>query len=173
MAWFKTAFSKIHLALAAALMATITLGILLALVVQPYSLMATLHFIAGLSIVVVPGALLLAMKNRRMVLRAFANRLRLRKADFTAGKPLALAAKLTANLMALSILVQALTGIGMRTGLLVRFLPLLDWYAFHRAFLYIIPSLIVLHAVTMKLSKAQARKPVKTARTNSLAASDL
>ncbi len=160
MAWFKSAFSKVHLALATALGLTILLGTLLALVVQPYSTVATIHFFAGVSIVALPGALLLTMKNRRMVLRAFANRLRLSKKDFTAGKPLALAAKLTVNLLALSVLIQLLTGIGMKTGALVRLLPAVDWYAFHHTFLYIIPSIAALHATSMLLSNRRAaRKP--------------
>ncbi len=164
MAWFKSAFSKVHLALAAALGLTMLLGILLALVVQPYSTVAAVHFFAGVSIVVLPGTLLLTMKNRRMVLRAFVNRLRLTRADFAARKPLALVAKLAVNLLALSVAVQLLTGIGMKTGVLMRLLPGVDWYAFHHAFVYIIPSLAMLHPVTMLLNKRLARKRAKTAQ---------
>lgn len=158
---FKSAFSRLHFVIMVFALATILLGIVLALPSVPNGLWNAadiVHLIVGITLVAAAVLVPLTMKNRGMVFRALWSRLVISKKDLKQRKPLVLISKAAAMLMALGFLILFLDAVIYKLfggGLLL---------AFHLKFIYVMPALAVLHVITMKLAEVRHSPKTKPTR---------
>ncbi len=161
MKFLKTGFSRVHAAVAAVALTTFLLGGGMALRLIPYRPYGLIHGSLGLSIFPLWALLPLLSPKRRNLYRALRAKAILSRADFRHGDVLAIAAKSVTMLMALTFLMQAVTGLMMMTGLTYRLFPNFGMLSFHTSFPYLLGALIATHAALMlaRRFKKPARKP--------------
>jgi hypothetical protein len=146
---FKSAFSKVHFVLMLFVAVNIVLGIVITL--TPYTAAVnTIHLFAGLLILPALIASLLLIKNNKMVLKAFKARLLISKKDLAQKKPMVMISKGAAMLFGLGLVILLVNAILIKTGLAVTLFLHFNSLLFHVRFVYVMPMLAVLHAVTMK-----------------------
>lgn len=167
MAVFKSAFSRLHFIIALFAGINILLGIALTQPIPLWGAASTAHLVAGLLLFPAVLPVLLTMKNRRMVVRAFMARLLVNRNDWKRGKLLIFLSKSIAMLSALGYVMLACNAILVKTNLAYAVLPEADWMGFHMIFVYVMPALLAVHTVTMllafrKTNAARRSKPAIT-----------
>jgi hypothetical protein len=153
----KTDFSKYHAIVAIAALVTVCLGAGMAFGWIPYVPFGELHGIAAASIFPLLLLLPLLFKRRISLYKALKVRLLPTARDSWKKNKFALLAKIATLLLALTFLLQLVTGALMATGLGYQVFPSFAMMSFHTSFLYVLGSLIILHTVFQYL--ATHRKP--------------
>ena len=157
----KTDFAKVHLVLLVFGLINVGLGFAMKFGLVPYAAAIEIHEFTGFALVPIILLVPLLFRRRTQIYKAFKAKFLISKRDLAQKKPLMLTAKVVTNLMALGFLSQLTTALLMKTGLGYRWFPGANIYGFHTTFVYILPALVVLHAVLMWL--AHRSKPKKAA----------
>ncbi len=156
--WLRTDFQKFHLMLMLLALINIVLGLAIAYYWIPYDTATTLHVISGVALMAslfIP----LLLPNGKQLYKALRARTYITKRDLEQKKPMVLAAKATATLMALGFAALFVTflliraGVGNRGGL----------FSFHRSLLWAMVVVAVLHPVFMLLSQRKPKKKTPAA----------
>jgi hypothetical protein len=152
MKFLKTGFSRVHAAAAAAAACTLALGAALRYGVLAYEPFGAIHGVAGASVFGLFLLLPLLSRKRASLYRALKAKLFLSRRDFRQKNVLAVAAKITALLMALTFLFQLITGALIATGLAYRLFPTFAMISFHTSFLWALLALALIHTALMLLT---------------------
>jgi hypothetical protein len=159
-AFLKSPVGKFHTTFAVFILFNLLSG-LFDLWVHYTSWLVAVHFYAGLLIIIAPLIYLLVAKNRKIILKAFLKMTMLSKGDFKKVKPSVLLFKLTTLIVALLVLLNALSGIFFKFHLLLHLQP----YTIHVLFFKILLALVPLHVLLgFWVRGAQAKKPAKVRR---------
>jgi hypothetical protein len=153
----KTDFSKYHAVVAAAALITVCVGAGMAFGWIPYIPFGEFHGVAAASIFPLLFLLPLLFKRRVSMYKALRARFLITARDSWKKNKFALLAKITTWLLALTFLMQLITGALVGTGLGYQLFPSFAILSFHMSFLYTLGSLIVLHTAFQYL--AAHRKP--------------
>lgn len=157
-----SAFSRVHLIFALFAGINIFFGLALGFPIPFFRTTAQLHFLANLLILLTPCILLIFMKNRKPVWTAFAVRLSIHKKDFQ-NKPLLLA-KIVAWIFMTSLLLFVLAGIFIKLGIAAWLFPNTNFLRIHTKGVYLLPPLLILHAVTMRMVYRKRDREAKNRR---------
>ena len=152
----KTGFSRIHAVVMLAALVNITLGAGMALGIVPYVPFGEIHGFAGVSVLPLLLLLPLLSPKRKNLYAALKAKLLITKRDLAQHRPFAIAAKVVTQLLALAFLLQLITGGLIETGLAYQLFPDFGMLSFHMTFLYVLPTLLLLHVIFMLLA---GRKP--------------
>ena len=155
---FSNDFSRIHAVVALAALINLVLGVGMALGFIPYVPFGEVHGFAGASILPLLFLLPLLSSKRKNLYAAIKARLILSKRDIAQKNVFRVLAKIVTLLMAFAFLVQLATGALMETGLAYQWFPNFGMLGFHMTFIYVLPTLILLHIIFMLLSKR--KKPM-------------
>ncbi|HNW86945.1 MAG TPA: hypothetical protein PLP25_05375 [Candidatus Limiplasma sp.] len=160
---FSNDFSRMHAVVALAALVNIVLGVSMALGAIPYVPFGEVHGFAGAIILPLFFLLPLLSKKRKNLYSAIRSKLLITKRDKAQKNLFLLSAKGVTLLMAVLFLMQLVTGALMETGLAYKLFPGFGMLGFHTAFLYVLPTLIVLHFAFMLLSRRKPRAAGKRA----------
>lgn len=158
----KSAFSRVHLIFALFAGINISFGLALRFPMPFFRTTAQLHFLAGLLILLTPFILLIFMKNRQPVWTAFVVRLSIHKNDYKK-KPLLLA-KIGAWIFMTSLFLFVLAGIFIKLGIAAWLFPNTNYLRIHTKGVYLLPVLLILHAVTMRMAYRKRDREAKNRR---------
>ncbi|NLI21931.1 MAG: hypothetical protein GX418_10335 [Clostridiales bacterium] len=152
MKFLKTDFGKVHLAVM--LLGVINVGLAIALKLQlvPYAVALPLHQWSGMLLLPTLLVLPALFKRRRNLYAALKTRVLIQRRDVKAGKTAMILAKAVILLMLLGFLMQTVSAILMKTGLSGRMYPAVDVYSLHTGMIYVMPALVVLHAIFILLA---------------------
>lgn len=162
MRFLRTDFGKVHAATAAFALVNVLLALALKAGLMRgglYPIAVTVHVVAGFLILPTLLLLPLAFPTHTKIYRAMRAKLLLNRRDLAQKNAPVIAAKTVTMLMALGFVSQTVTALLLRTGLAYRWFPTLDVYAFHTAFVFVLPVLVLLHPILMLL--AHRRKAAK------------
>ncbi|HCP15519.1 MAG TPA: hypothetical protein DIT32_07145 [Peptococcaceae bacterium] len=159
---FNSAFSRVHMIFALFSGINIFFGFALGFPIPFFRTTAQLHFLAGLLTLSTPFVLLIFLKNRKPVWTAFTVRLSFNKNDFK-NKPLILA-KIVAWIFISSLLLFVLAGIFIKLGIAAWMYPNRNIFWLHTKGIYLLPPLLILHAVTMTRVYRKRDREVKKIR---------
>ena len=150
---FSNDFSRMHAIVALAALINLVLGVGMALGLIPYVPFGEVHGFAGAIILPLFFLLPLLSSKRKNLYAALKAKLLLNKRDIAQKNPFRILAKIVTLLMAFAFLVQLATGALMETGLAYQWFPNFGMLGFHMTFIYVLPTLILLHLVFMLLGK--------------------
>ena len=142
-AFLKSPIGKFHTSFALFIAFNLLSG-LVNLFIHYTPLLVSIHFYSGLLILLSPAVFLLASKNRGMILKAFSRIALFNKADFANLRIAVLLFKATATIILLLTLVNALTGIFYKFGLLL----FLEPYTIHVIDFKILLAVIPVHILS-------------------------
>jgi hypothetical protein len=153
----KTDFSKYHAIVATAALITVCIGAGMSFGWIPYTPFGEVHGVAAASIFPLLLLLPLLFKRRASLYKALKARFLLTAHDSWKKNKYVLLAKISTWLLALTFLLQLITGALVGTGLGYQLFPGFAILSFHMSFLYVLGCLIVLHTAFQYL--AAHRKP--------------
>lgn len=159
MKYLKSAFSKVHAVLALFVGFNIILGLALTFGIPFFNTAAMLHFFAGIIFLITPLLLLTFMKDFKMGMTGFKGRLYIKRNDLK-NKPL-FAAKIISWIFLIGLILYAVSGIIIKSGLAALILPDTNLLRIHAKGVYIIPPLLILHVVLMLFAYRKTKKKLK------------
>lgn len=162
MKFLKSGFSKLHAVLALFAGVNIVLGLALTFGIPFFGTAALLHFFAGLLLFIVPLLLSVFMKDFKTGITGFKGRFFIKRKDLS--RKILFAAKLIGWIFLIGLILYALSGIIIKSGLGRLMLPDTNLLMIHAKGIFIIPPLLILHTASMlaayRKTKNKTQKPV-------------
>lgn len=151
MAFLKSKFSKFHLSIALFAAVNILLGLAMAANGGFYRSASTIHYFSGLLIFLCPILVLMILKERNMVWKAFTFRLGIHKKDI--GNVKVLLGKIVVWLFLVSLVLSGIIAMLVKSGVGASLFPHANLFLIHTKAIYIVVPLLALHIITMMITK--------------------
>lgn len=145
--FLKSSFSKVHFSIMLFILAAFITGAAMNLF-HYYKVIYTLHFYIGLSIFLAPAVVVLFLRNKLTVVKAFFRLATLKRSDFKKKNYINIATKITAGVFLIQLAVFGATGLTIK--LLMPVYPHLGFFAYkvHIINFRIVFVTILLHVIT-------------------------
>jgi len=150
---FKSVFSKFHFPFMAFGILNIVLGLALYYSVPYFGTVGYVHFFAGILIFLVPLVMFISYKDKPKLYATFKARIIINENDRKHKKIMVIFSKVMAWIFIVSLFIAMLDGVIIKTGVLPIPISTILLFRFHMKLVFVIPLFLILHIVTMKLSK--------------------